>query len=123
MMTIFFNLVNSFMKVSVYKCSFTNFPFTFRFIEKLQQDIPGNGVKQQLEILCNIYALFLLHKQLGDFLSTGCITPKQASLANDQLRSLYSQVCFPNCKSNTMVIYLYFKITVFPKIPNVPLLY
>lgn len=63
-----------------------------KFIEKLQQDIPGNGVKQQLEILCNIYALFLLHKQLGDFLSTGCITPKQASLANDQLRSLYSQV-------------------------------
>lgn len=63
-----------------------------KFIEKLQQDIPGNGVKQQLEILCNIYALFLLHKQLGDFLCTGCITPKQASLANDQLRSLYSQV-------------------------------
>ncbi|KAJ7952540.1 Acyl-coenzyme A oxidase [Quillaja saponaria] len=63
-----------------------------KFIEKLQQDIPGKGVKQQLEILCNVYALFLLHKHLGDFISTGCITPKQASLANDQLRSLYSQV-------------------------------
>lgn len=50
-------------------------------------------MKEQLEILCNIYALFLLHKHLGDFLKTGCISPKQASLANDQLRSLYSQVC------------------------------
>ncbi|KAJ9147685.1 hypothetical protein P3X46_029816 [Hevea brasiliensis] len=63
-----------------------------KFIEKLQQDIPGKGVKQQLQNLCNIYALNLLHKHLGDFLSTGCITPKQSSLANDQLRSLYSQV-------------------------------
>ncbi|XP_059440970.1 peroxisomal acyl-coenzyme A oxidase 1-like [Corylus avellana] len=63
-----------------------------KFIEKLKQDIPGKGVKEQLEILCNIYALFLLHKHLGDFLKTGCISPKQASLANDQLRSLYSQV-------------------------------
>ncbi|XP_054810001.1 peroxisomal acyl-coenzyme A oxidase 1-like [Prosopis cineraria] len=63
-----------------------------KFIEKLQQDIPGKGVKQQLEILCSVYALFLLHKHQGDFLSTGCITPTQASLANDQLRSLYSQV-------------------------------
>ncbi|KAK2356264.1 acyl-coenzyme A oxidase [Trifolium repens] len=63
-----------------------------KFIEKLQQDIPGKGVKQQLEILCSIYALFHLHKHLGDFLSTGCITPKQGSLANDQLRSLYSKV-------------------------------
>ncbi|KAK9927610.1 hypothetical protein M0R45_024786 [Rubus argutus] len=63
-----------------------------KFIEKLQQDIPGKGVKEQLQILCNVYALFLVHKHLGDFLSTGSITAKQASLANDQLRSLYSQV-------------------------------
>ncbi|KAL7167202.1 hypothetical protein ACSBR2_037807 [Camellia fascicularis] len=63
-----------------------------KFIEKLLQDIPGKGVREQLEALCNIYALFLLHKHQGDFLSTGCITAKQASLANDQLRSLYSQV-------------------------------
>ncbi|KAL2321548.1 hypothetical protein Fmac_025927 [Flemingia macrophylla] len=63
-----------------------------KFIEKLQQDIPGKGVKQQLELLCSIYALSLIRKHLGDFLSTGCITPKQASLANDQLRSLHSQV-------------------------------
>lgn len=64
-----------------------------RFIEKLKQEIPGKGVKQQLEVLCNIYALFLLHKHQGDFLATGSITPKQGYLANDQLRSLYSQVC------------------------------
>ncbi|MED6138994.1 acyl-coenzyme A oxidase, variant 2 [Stylosanthes scabra] len=63
-----------------------------KFLEKLQQDIPGKGVKQQLQVLCGVYALFLLHKHLGDFLSAGCITPKQGSLANEQLRSLYSQV-------------------------------
>ncbi|KAK6947544.1 Acyl-CoA oxidase, C-terminal [Dillenia turbinata] len=63
-----------------------------KFIEKLQQDIPGEGVKKQLEILCNIYALALLHKHQGDFLSTGSISSKQVSLANDQLRSLYTQV-------------------------------
>ncbi|KAI7998347.1 Peroxisomal acyl-coenzyme A oxidase 1 [Camellia lanceoleosa] len=66
--------------------------FTNPFIEKLLQDIPGWGVREQLEALCNIYALFLLHKHQGDFLFTSCITAKQASLANDQLRSLYSQV-------------------------------
>ena len=54
--------------------------------------MPGPGVREQLQILCNIYALSVLHKHVGDFLVTGCITPKQASLANDQLRSLYSQV-------------------------------
>ncbi|KAK4801162.1 hypothetical protein SAY86_021649 [Trapa natans] len=63
-----------------------------KFIEKLQQDIPGKGVKGQLEILCSVYALHLLHKHQGDFLSTGSITPKQASLANDQLLSLYAKV-------------------------------
>ncbi|XP_030513311.1 peroxisomal acyl-coenzyme A oxidase 1 [Rhodamnia argentea] len=63
-----------------------------KFVEKLQQDIPGQGVKQQLQTLCFVYSLHLLHKHQGDFLSTGCITPKQASLANEQLRSLYSQV-------------------------------
>ncbi|CAL0311648.1 unnamed protein product [Lupinus luteus] len=63
-----------------------------KFIDKLQQDIPGKGVKQQLQVLCSIYALFLLHKHVGDFLSTGCITPEQGSLANEQLRSLYTQV-------------------------------
>ncbi|MBA0859224.1 hypothetical protein Goshw_004587 [Gossypium schwendimanii] len=63
-----------------------------KFIEKLQQDIPGKGVKRQLEILFNVYALSLLHKHLGDFVASGCITPKQSALANEQLRLLYSQV-------------------------------
>ncbi|XP_073159033.1 peroxisomal acyl-coenzyme A oxidase 1-like isoform X1 [Henckelia pumila] len=63
-----------------------------KFIEKLKQEIPGKGVKQQLEVLCGIYYLFLLHKHQGDFLATGYVTPKQASLANDLLRSLYSKV-------------------------------
>ncbi|KAF5795806.1 putative acyl-CoA oxidase, acyl-CoA dehydrogenase/oxidase and middle domain superfamily [Helianthus annuus] len=62
------------------------------FIRRLQQDIPGKGVKQALEVLCYVYALFLLHKHQGDFLATGYLTPKQASLANDQLRTLYSKV-------------------------------
>ncbi|PQP99078.1 peroxisomal acyl-coenzyme A oxidase 1 [Prunus yedoensis var. nudiflora] len=62
-----------------------------KFIEKLQQNIEGNGVKQQLETLCYIYALHLIHKNSGDFLSTGSLNPKQASLANDQLRSLYAK--------------------------------
>ncbi|GJN01184.1 hypothetical protein PR202_ga18429 [Eleusine coracana subsp. coracana] len=63
-----------------------------RFIEKLQQDIPGHGVKEQLQNLCNVYALYLLHKHLGDFLVTGCITPKQGALASEQLGKLYAQV-------------------------------
>ncbi|XP_071705869.1 peroxisomal acyl-coenzyme A oxidase 1-like [Rutidosis leptorrhynchoides] len=63
-----------------------------KFIEKLQQGIPGKGVKQSLEVLCYVYALFLLHKYQGDFLATGYVTPKQASLANEQLRNLYSKI-------------------------------
>ncbi|KAK6157947.1 hypothetical protein DH2020_005261 [Rehmannia glutinosa] len=63
-----------------------------KFIEKLQQDIPGEGVKQQLEALCGIYYLSLLHKHQGDFLATSYLTPKQSALANDQLRALYSKV-------------------------------
>ncbi|XP_051137037.1 peroxisomal acyl-coenzyme A oxidase 1-like isoform X2 [Andrographis paniculata] len=63
-----------------------------KFIEKLQQDIPGKGVKQQLETLCGIYSLSLVHKHQGEFLATSYLTPKQASLANDQLRSLLTKV-------------------------------
>ncbi|CAO2819496.1 unnamed protein product [Amaranthus hypochondriacus] len=63
-----------------------------KFIERLQEDISGEGVKDQLHALCGIYALSLMGKHLGDFLSTGCITPKQASLANDLLRTLFSKV-------------------------------
>ncbi|XP_039122296.1 peroxisomal acyl-coenzyme A oxidase 1-like [Dioscorea cayenensis subsp. rotundata] len=63
-----------------------------KFIDKVQEDIEGQRVKEQLQILCSVYALSLLHKNLGDFLSTSCITPKQGALANDMLRSLYAQV-------------------------------
>ncbi|PUZ62601.1 hypothetical protein GQ55_4G369900 [Panicum hallii var. hallii] len=63
-----------------------------KFIEKVQQDIPGDGVKEQLQNLCNVYALYILHKHLGDFLATGCITPKQGALANEQVGKLYAQV-------------------------------
>ncbi|KAL1805968.1 hypothetical protein ACET3Z_029036 [Daucus carota] len=63
-----------------------------KFIDKLKQEIPGKGVKHQLKNLCNIYALSLLHKHQGEFLATSSITAEQASLANTQLRKLYSQV-------------------------------
>ncbi|KAJ9549976.1 hypothetical protein OSB04_022519 [Centaurea solstitialis] len=63
-----------------------------KFVEKLAQDIPGKGVKEALEVLCYVYALFLVHKHQGDFLVTGYLTPKQASLANRQLRILYSRL-------------------------------
>lgn len=65
-----------------------------RFIEKVHQEIPGHGVKEQLQALCNVYALYILHKHLGDFLATGCITPRQGALANEQLSKLYAQVLF-----------------------------
>ncbi|MCH1922297.1 hypothetical protein L9G15_23110, partial [Shewanella sp. A3A] len=49
-------------------------------------------MKEQLCILCNVYALYLVHKHLGDFLSTGSITARQGALANEQLGKLYAQV-------------------------------
>jgi acyl-CoA oxidase len=61
-------------------------------VDKVQENIVGNGVKEQLRILCNIYALNLLHKHIGDSLGAGSITPKQGALASEQLRSLYSMV-------------------------------
>ncbi|CAL9060998.1 unnamed protein product [Musa banksii] len=63
-----------------------------KFINKVKEDIQGHGVKELLQILCNVYALSLVHKHLGDFISTGYITPKQGALANEQLRFLYAQV-------------------------------
>nr|CAA04688.1 putative acyl-CoA oxidase [Hordeum vulgare subsp. vulgare] len=63
-----------------------------KFIEKIEEDIPGPGVKEQLQKLCSIYALHLLHKHLGDSLSTGCVTARQGALANEQLGKLYAQV-------------------------------
>lgn len=63
-----------------------------KFIEKVQQDIRGKGVKHQLELLCSVYALSLVHSHLGDFLSTGYLNSEQSELAAVQLRTLYSQV-------------------------------
>ncbi|XP_010529972.1 PREDICTED: putative peroxisomal acyl-coenzyme A oxidase 1.2 [Tarenaya hassleriana] len=63
-----------------------------KFQEKSKQDIPGNGVKTQLETLCSIYGLHLIRKHIGDFLSTGCITPSQGELAGQMLRSLYGRI-------------------------------
>lgn len=68
--------------------------FWCRFIDKLKEPIPGKGIKQILEVLCQVYALSTLHKHQGDFLATASITPKQAALAFTQLRHLYSQVCY-----------------------------
>jgi len=75
-----------------------------RFIEKVHQDIPGHGVKEQLQNLCNVYALYTLHKHLGDFLATGSITPKQGALANEQLGKLYAQVCWSLFLSASSII-------------------
>ncbi|KAI4327150.1 hypothetical protein L6164_019646 [Bauhinia variegata] len=61
------------------------------------------GVKHQLQILCSVYALFLLHKHRGDFLSTASITLKQSSFANDQPRSLYSQGQFLDAMMETCI--------------------
>ncbi|KAG6501311.1 hypothetical protein ZIOFF_041190 [Zingiber officinale] len=63
-----------------------------KFIDKVQEDMQGRGVKEILQILCSVYALSLVHKHLGDFIATGYITPKQGALANEKLRSLYSQL-------------------------------
>lgn len=63
-----------------------------RFIEALKKDIPGRGVKKQLQILCNIYALSLITAHTGDFLSTGCLSSEQINLAKGQLRDLFRQV-------------------------------
>ncbi|XP_071697804.1 peroxisomal acyl-coenzyme A oxidase 1-like isoform X2 [Rutidosis leptorrhynchoides] len=63
-----------------------------KFIERLQQEIPGKGVKDMLQVLCYVYAFFLIHKHQGDFLATGYLTSKQAALANEQLKNLYSKV-------------------------------
>ncbi|KAF9611644.1 hypothetical protein IFM89_034115 [Coptis chinensis] len=42
-----------------------------KFKEKLQKNTSGKVVKEQLQLLFGIYALSLLHKHQGDFLSTG----------------------------------------------------
>ena len=63
-----------------------------RFIEHLQTDIPGGGVKEQLEVLCNTYALFQIIENAGDFLATGYLTGKQIALAKEELKHLFDKV-------------------------------
>lgn len=62
------------------------------FVDKLKTTIPGLNVKQQLYMLCNIYGLSLICEHAGDFLATGYLTRKQASLASSLLRRIFSQV-------------------------------
>lgn len=85
----FLNLSADLVEAAVAHCQLI---IVTKFIEKVQQNIVGSGVKEQLEILCNIYALSLLHKHLGEFLVTGSITPKQGALVSEQLRNLYSKL-------------------------------
>eukprot|EP00250_Pteridium_aquilinum_P003873 c14148_g1_i1 orf=59-2065(+) len=63
-----------------------------RFMEVLKKDFPGRGVKTQLRILCNIYALSLITAHTGDFLLTGYLSHEQVDLAKAQLRDLFRQV-------------------------------
>ncbi|EFJ35164.1 hypothetical protein SELMODRAFT_438464 [Selaginella moellendorffii] len=63
-----------------------------KFVERLQRGVPGRGVQRQLDILCEVYGLFLLVSRAGDFLSTGCLTPTQVALAKQQLQNLYTEV-------------------------------
>ncbi|KAF9623241.1 hypothetical protein IFM89_000730, partial [Coptis chinensis] len=60
-----------------------------KFKEKLQKNTSGKGVKE-LQLLFRIYALSLLHKHQGDFVSTGSITPEQASQSSEVWKSLSS---------------------------------
>lgn len=63
-----------------------------KFMEALKRDLPGKGVRNQLQVLCNIYALSLLTAHTGDFLLTGYLSHEQVDLAKAQLRDLYRQV-------------------------------
>lgn len=63
-----------------------------KFHEKLQEEISGFGVKEQLQTLYYVYALSLIKVHAGEFLSVGYCTPKQVFLAKAQLRTLFSKV-------------------------------
>lgn len=63
-----------------------------RFIEHVRTEIPGGGIKEQLEVLCNTYALFQITENAGDFLATGYLTGKQITLAKEQLKQLFDKV-------------------------------
>jgi len=63
-----------------------------RFIEHLRTEVSGGSVKEQLEVLCNTYALFQIVENAGDFLATGYLTGKQIALAKEQLKQLFDKV-------------------------------
>ncbi|CAM6110746.1 unnamed protein product [Calypogeia fissa] len=63
-----------------------------KFIDKLQTDIPGKGIKELLQVLSYVYALDLVSIHAGDFLSTGYLTSKQVAMAKKQLRALFPKV-------------------------------
>ncbi|KAJ8748122.1 hypothetical protein K2173_014432 [Erythroxylum novogranatense] len=86
-------------------------------VSKNCNKIYQEGVKEQLQVLCCIYALNILHKHLGDFIATGCISAKQASLANDLLRSLYSKL-----RPNAIALVDAFNYGSFPWLHSWPLL-
>jgi acyl-CoA oxidase len=62
-----------------------------KFIEHLQTEIP-RGIKEQLEVLCNTYALSQMVESAGDFLATGYMTGKQVAFAKDQLKHLFDKI-------------------------------
>ncbi|MCO5569524.1 hypothetical protein L7F22_023238 [Adiantum nelumboides] len=63
-----------------------------RFMEALKGEFPGRGIKNQLQTLCNVYALSLITARTGDFLVTGYLSHEQVDLAKAQLRDLFRQV-------------------------------
>lgn len=72
--------------------AFLTYWLSGRFIEKLQGEIPGKGVKELLQALSHVYALSLVSTHAGDFLATGYLTSNQIALAKNQLRALFVKV-------------------------------
>lgn len=63
-----------------------------KFIEHVQTELPGGGIKGQLEVLCHTYALFQIIEHAGDFLATGYMTGKQIALAKEQLKHQFDKI-------------------------------
>jgi acyl-CoA oxidase len=63
-----------------------------KFIEELQGEIEGRGVRDQLILLCNVYAVSQIEANLGDLLEVGYLQPKQAGWVHEALAELLTQV-------------------------------
>lgn len=63
-----------------------------KFFDRLQEEIPGSRVKEQLQMLYYLYAVSLMKQHVGEFLSTGYLTRAQANLVREQLHFLFSKV-------------------------------